>query len=79
MRPPFRSVMSFTAHLGVAVGAVEVALRASPIKGHTVLESLSWLGASIGISVAFGCVVGAVAWGIGRRVLGWVEIGRAHV
>lgn len=75
MRPPLRPLARFGLLTGAAAGAAEVALRASPRQGLGASQIATWLGASIGLGVAFGLALAVAAWLVGRRGHGLVLAG----
>lgn len=63
MRPPLRDVLAFGLLLGAASGALEVALRASPLQGIGHGAVATWLGASLGLAVGLGGLLALFAHG----------------
>jgi len=76
MLPPLRPLAAFGATLGAAVGAAEVALRASPLQGLGPAQVAAWLGASVGMGVVFGLGLASAAAALSRVGAGGV-FGRA--
>ena len=65
-RPPPGPALLLALSLGLASGAVEVALRTSPQLGLSSAALWTWYGASLGISAAFSLIVAIVCLAAGR-------------
>jgi len=73
MRTPLPPTLLSAAALGLAIGAAEVALRASPLQGLAAPDVGLWLVVSIVLAVGVALAAGVVAWAVNFRVAGlWV-------
>ena len=69
-RPPLSSLLFLALSLGIGSGALEVGLRASPMRGMGPGEVAAWLGVSVALATAYLVVAALLGWALRRKPWG---------